>query len=412
MTPNTLKETIFAAESLAVFGAPPAFVEPLHVGHPNVGDRKAILERLESLVDHHGLDASRVLVGEFEERIAEAAGVEHCVATCNATIALELAIRALDLKGEVIVPSFAHIATAHALQWQEITPVFCDIDPHTRTLDSKKVESLITAHTTGILGVHLWGQPCDVEGLAEVAERNRLKVLYDASHAFGCSHKGIMIGGFGDAEIYSFHSDQFLNAFEGGAIVTQDALLAEHLRCLRNFGFDETGEVTGLGIDANMSGASAAMGLSSLESMHTFVEVNRRNLARYDLRLTDLPGVVLITDESLEQRNFHHVVVEVDEESAGLSRDDLMAVLRAENVLARRDYHPCCHRMKPYRVRYPEARLRLPQSERLAERVLYLPAGNTMNEPAIDAVCDVIRTAVRHADVVKAMLNEGLKVEG
>lgn len=407
MTPNTLKETIFAAESLAILGAPPAFEEPLRVGQPNMGDRKAILERLETVVDQHGPGNNGKLVQEFEERIAEAAGVKHCIATCNVTIALELALRALGLKGEVIVPSFACIATAHALQWQGITPVFCDIDPHTRTLDPKKVESLITAHTTGILGVHLWGQPCDVEGLAEVAERNRLKVLYDASHAFGCSHKGRMIGGFGDTEIYSFHSDQFLNAFEGGAIVTQDGLLAEHLRRLRNFGFDETGEATGLGIDGMMSGASAAMGLSSLESMHTFVEVNRRNLARYDLRLTDLPGAVLITDESLEQRNFHHVVVEVDEESAGLSRDELIAVLRAENIIARRDFHPCCHRMEPYRVLYPEARLRLPQSERLADRVLCLPAGNAMNEPAIDAVCDVIRTAVRHADVVKAKLKDG-----
>jgi len=406
VTPNTLKETIFAAESLAILGAPPAFEEPLHVGQPNVGDRKAILERLETVLDAHGPGNHVNLVQEFEERIAEAAGVKHCVATCNATLALELTIRALALKGEVIVPSFAPVATAHALQWQGITPVFCDIDAHTRTLDPKKVESLITAHTTGILAVHLWGQPCDVEGLAEVVERNRLRMLYDASHAFGCSHKGKMIGGFGGAEVYSFHSDQFLNAFDGGAILTQDTLLAEQLRRLRNFGFDDSGEVIGLGIDANMSGASAAMGLSSLESMHTFVEVNRRNLARYDLRLTDLPGVVLFTDESLEQRNFHHVVVEVDEESAGLSRDDLIAVLRAENIFTRRDFHPCSHRMEPYQTLYPEARLRLPQSERLAERVLGLPAGNAMNEPAIDAVCDVIRTAVRHADVVKAKLCE------
>jgi dTDP-4-amino-4,6-dideoxygalactose transaminase len=214
-----------------------------------------------------------------------------------------------------------------------------------------------------------------------------------------------MIGGFGEAEVLSFQSDQFLNASAGGAVVTQNVLLAEQLRRMRNFGCNAAGEVVGLGMDGGMSDASAALGLRALESMHTFTELNRRNFAHYDLRLTNLPGVVLVTDESLEQRNFHHVVVEVDESIAGLSRDELMAVLRAENIVVGGD-HLCSHLAAPYQMRYSESRLRLAHSELLAERILILPSGSSVNEVMIEAVCDVIRTAVRHAGVVKAKLCE------
>ena len=133
-------------------------------------------------------------------------GVKHCIATCNATIALEIAIRAAGLSGEVIVPSFTFIATAHALQWQEITPVFCDIDSKTHTIDPSKIEAMITPRTTGIIGVHLWGNACNVEALSDIAKRHNLKLIFDAAHAFGCSHQGQMIGNFGELEVLSFHA--------------------------------------------------------------------------------------------------------------------------------------------------------------------------------------------------------------
>lgn len=401
-TSDVVKETIFSAESLAILGAPPAFETPLCAGHSSAGDRGATSEHLDGL----DIDAGDSFVRAFEERIAEAVGVEHCVAMGNANIALMLTVRGLELSGEVIVPSFAPIGIAHALEWQGIAPVFCDVDPHTRTLDPAKAEALITARTSGILGVHLWGQPCDVDALADVAARNSVKLIFDASHAFGCSHKGKMIGGFGEAEVLSIQGEQFLNASAGAAVATQNVLLAEQLRRMRNFGRNAAGEVAGLGMDGGMSEANAALGLRALESMHTLAEVNRRNFAHYDLQLTNLPGVVLVTDNSLEQRNFHHVVVEVNETNAGLSRDELMTVLRAENIVPGGD-HLCCHHADPYRMRYPEARLRLPQSESLAERFLVLPSGSGVSEAMIEAVCEVIRTALRHAEMVRAKLCEG-----
>ena len=180
---------------------------------------------------------------------------------CNATVALEIAIRAMGMSGEVIVPSFTFVATAHALQWQEITPVFCDIDPRTHNLDPNRIEEMITPRTTGIIGVHVWGRPCAVDALAEIAQRRHLKLLFDAAHAFGCSYQGQMIGNFGDAEVFSFHATKFFNTFEGGAVVTNDDELAAKMRLMKNFGFHGYDNVIYVGTNGKMSEVSAAMGL-------------------------------------------------------------------------------------------------------------------------------------------------------
>ena len=224
-------------EDLAIFGGEAAFSEKLHVGRPNIGNRKRLLERINDMLDRNWLTNIGPFVEEFEQRIADLVGVRHCIAMCNGTVALEIAIRALGLNGEVILPAFTFAATAHALQWQEITPVFCDIDPMTHNIDPLKIERMITPRTSGVIGVHIWGRPCGVEALSEISRRRNLRLLLDASHAFGCSHRGQMIGGFGDAEVFSFHATKIVNAFEGGAVVTNDDELAAKIRLMRNFGF-------------------------------------------------------------------------------------------------------------------------------------------------------------------------------
>ena len=169
-------------DSLAIFGGEPAFTQKLHVGRPNVGDRTALLGRIEKILDDRWFSNMGPFEQEFERRIADMIGVKHCIAMCNATVALEISIRALDLSGEVIVPSLTFVATAHALQWQQIRPVFCDIDPATHNIDPACIERMITPLTTGIIGVHLWGRSCDTEAIAEIAARRGLRVLYDAAH--------------------------------------------------------------------------------------------------------------------------------------------------------------------------------------------------------------------------------------
>jgi dTDP-4-amino-4,6-dideoxygalactose transaminase len=222
---------------LAFFGGSIAFDEIRHVGGPNVGDRSRLMDRINDLLDRRWLTNNGPYVEEFERRIAQTVGVKHCVAMCNATVALEITVRALALTGEVIVPSMTFIATAHALFWQHLTPVFCDIETDSFTLDPDRIEELVTPSTSAILGVHLWGRPCRIDKLVELAQKYDLELIFDAAHAFGCSWNGRMIGGFGVAEVFSFHATKFLNTFEGGAVVTNDDDLAAKLRVMKNFGF-------------------------------------------------------------------------------------------------------------------------------------------------------------------------------
>lgn len=393
-------------EALAVFGESPLFSEKLHVGRPNMGSRESLLERINNLLDERWFTNNGPYVQEFERRVAELVGVRHCIAMCNATVALEIAIRALGLTGEVIVPSLTFIATAHALQWQQITPIFCDVNSNTHNLDLNRVEEMITPRTSGIIGVHLWGRACNVEGLAEVAQRHNIKLLFDAAHAFGASHNNQMIGNFGEAEVFSFHATKFFNTFEGGAIVTNDDELASKMRLMKNFGFAGYDEVIYIGVNGKMSEVSAAMGLTSLESLDDFIEVNRRNYHQYKKELARIKGISLIDYDETEKCNYQYIVLEVDEGLTGISRDDLIKVLWAENVIARRYFYPGCHRMEPYRSYYPHAGLLLPVTESLVERLLILPTGTALSDTEISQLCTLIRLVIENSNDVTTKLRD------
>ncbi|HEY2971164.1 MAG TPA: aminotransferase class I/II-fold pyridoxal phosphate-dependent enzyme [Pyrinomonadaceae bacterium] len=399
-------------EDLAIFGGHPAFVEKLHVGRPNVGNRARLLARINELLDRNWLTNNGPYVQELERQIAEIAGVRNCVAMCNATIALEIVIRALGLKGEVIVPSFTFIATAHALQWQEITPVFCDVDPNTHNLDPERVLQALTPRTSGIIGVHLWGRPCNVEALSEIVESRGLKLLFDAAHAFGCSHRGKMVGGFGDAEVFSFHATKFLNTFEGGAVVTNDDALAKKMRLMKNFGFAGYDNVVYIGTNGKMSEVSAAMGLGGLESLDEFIATNRSNYEQYQHDLSGVQGVTMLSYDESEKCNYQYIVLEIDETVTNIGRDQLLEILWAENVLARRYFYPGCHRMEPYRSCFPQAGLMLPETERLAAQVLVLPTGTAVGANDIRKLCGIITTAVSNGAVATSKLGQRRQVEG
>src|SRR3990172_11212859 len=315
---------------LAVLGGTPAFVEARHVGRPNLGDRERFLARLNDILDRRWLTNRGEYVIELEKRIAELVGVRNCILVCNGTVGLELLIRALGLTGEVIVPAFTFVATAHALQWQEITPVFADIDPDTHCLDPGSVESMITPRTSGIIGVHVWGRPCAIEDLAGIAARRNLKLTFDAAHAFACSHEGRMIGSFGEAEVFSFHATKLINTFEGGAIVTDNDSLAEKLRLMQNFGFAGYDRVIYIGTNGKMSEVCAAMGLTNLDSLDEVIKCNRANYEAYQRQLAGIPGMRLLAYDKRHSSNYQYVVVTVGDDSL-LTRDELVEVLHAEN---------------------------------------------------------------------------------
>lgn len=395
-------------DNLAVFGGESLFSQPLYVGRPNIGDKDVVLKRLESILDSRYLTNDGPSVQQFEKAVADYIGVKHCMACCNGTVALELAIRAADLSGEVIVPAMTFVATAHALQWQGITPVFVDIDPETNTLDPKLVKQAITENTTGIIGVHLWGHGCDVDGLEKVAQDHDLKLMFDAAHAFGCSYGGKKVGGFGDAEVFSFHATKFFNTFEGGAIVTDDDELAEKIRLMRNFGFNGVDNVEYIGTNGKMTEVCAAMGLASFDKIEDFIECNTQRYRAYERGVSEIPYLRLIPYNESEQNNFQYIILELDPE-APVSRDQIVDLLWKENVIARKYFHPGCHRMEPYRSQMAPELRNLPHTESICEKVIALPTGTAMSLQDVEDVCAFMGLVIENGELISSRLNKLLE---
>lgn len=387
-------KTIRAPGDLAINGAAPAYAEAIHVGRPNIGNRDAFLQLAGEMFDRRWLTNNGPLVQEFEARVAELLGVRHCVSMCNGTIALEIAIRATGMFGEVIVPSYTFVATAHALQWQGITPVFADIDPRTHTLDPAAVRKMITPRTTGILATHLWGQLCDTDALQEIADEHGLQLVYDAAHAFLCGNGNRLAGGLGRAEAFSFHATKFFNTFEGGAVTTDDDELAETMRLMRNFGFAGLDNAVHPGTNGKLTEVCAAMGLVNLAVVHDVIAANRQNHAAYTDAFDGIDGLAVLPIDPAAPSNFQYVVLEVNP-AFPASRDAIVEALTAENILARRYFWPGCHRMQPYRDLNPHAGLMLPNTIAVADRVVVLPTGTTLPEGAIDTVRDVCLALAR-----------------
>lgn len=387
-------KVIKSPQDLAINGAEPAFGQPLHVGRPNIGNKKDFLKYVDEIFDRDWLTNNGPVVQEFEKRVADHHDVKHCVAMCNGTVALEIAIRALGLQGEVIIPSYTFVATAHALHWQGIKPVFADIDPNTHNLDPESVRKMITSDTSGIIGVHLWGRAAPVKSLQEIADEYDLKLMFDAAHAFGCSHEGTMIGNFGACEVLSFHATKFFNTFEGGAVLTNDDELAETMRLMRNFGFSGMDNVIYPGTNGKMIEVAAAMGMVNLDAIDSVVDANRRNYLLYREAFSELPGISLLGFDESERNNYQYVVIEIGEECP-VTRDHIIKSLHAENILARKYFWPGCHNMKPYSDLYPRSGRLLQKTQQIAERVVVLPTGTTMDVAMVRTVTSVIQTVLR-----------------
>jgi len=387
---------------LALFGGTPLFAEKRFVGRPNLAPTDEILADMRQILDQRWLSNDGPYLKGFEAMLCQSLGVKHSIAVSNGTIGLELLIRALNLTGEVIVPSFTFIATVHALQWLGLTPVFCDILPETHTLDPQSVAALITPRTSAILGVHLWGLPCEITALEALAEQHGLKLIFDAAHALLCEYRGRKLGNFGHAEVFSFHATKFVNSLEGGAITTNDDALAERLRLMRNFGFVDYDQVEALGINAKMNEVCAAVGQSSLRHSADFIAHNRSNYRLYHKQVAQIQGLKLLPLP--ESSNFQYLVLELEALEFGLSRDRLVQLLHAENLIARRYFYPGCHRAQPYVRLYPEAGKYVPVTEALAEKVLLLPTGTAVSAAMIEAIGELLGFVQSHAAAISAAI--------
>ena len=391
-----------AASELAILGGPPAFAEPLHVGRPNVGDREAVLRAIGEAMDERWLSNNGAKLLAFERRLSEQLGGLHCVATCNATLGLQIVMRALGVEGEVVLPALTFVATAHAVAWERLTPVFADVDPESLCMGPAQAAAQVGPETGALLSVHLWGRSADPEGLEQLARDCGLPLVYDAAHALGCSRDGRPLASFGDAAVLSFHATKVANSFEGGVVVTADRELAERVATMRNFGFVDEDEIVGLGTNAKMSEAAAAMGLASLDSLEEFLAADRRNYLAYAEALAGVPGVRLLPLDP-EQANCHHVTIAVDGDAAGLDRDALRAALVAENVLARRYFYPGCHRVPPY-DQGPAPQL--PVTDAALERCLSLPTGTAVDPDDVARIGQIVQLAVASAAAVGRQLED------
>jgi dTDP-4-amino-4,6-dideoxygalactose transaminase len=361
--------------SLALLGGEPAFPRPLAVGAPIVEPetRERYQRLMADVFERNWLTNDGPLVRQLEEEVARLHSVRHCAAVCNATLAQVLLLRALDLRGEVVLPSFTFAATAHACRWQGLAPVFCDVSPDTLMAGPAEVERALTPLTRAVVGVHLFGNVGDADGLAAACARRGLALLFDAAHAFGCARGERPVGGSGRAEILSFHATKAFSTFEGGAVLTNDRDLDARIRALRNFGFRGYDDVAWLGLNGKLSESAAALGLASLPALPQRWARNRAIYEAYRSRLAEVPGVRVLAVGEQGRSNFHYVPALVEEEAFGLSRDLLYRVLWSENVLARRYFHPGLHRMAAYAQAGPGAAL--PVTEAVSDRILCLPTG-------------------------------------
>jgi len=367
-------------------------MKQLYTGRPNIPNIDDFLAKSEKILENKWLTNNGPYVKELETRLSEYLGVKHVISVCNATIGLMVAIKALGLTGEVILPSFTFVASAHVLQWDGITPVFCDIDPSTHNIDVAKAESLITDKTTGIMGVHLWGRPCPHDELLVVSRKHGLRLLYDAAHAFGTTYKSIPIASLEDISVLSFHATKSFSTFEGGAIVTNDDELARIARLMCNYSFEGEDIVTGLGLNAKMTEIHAAFGLSSLDNHEKVLAHNKDIYEYYKEKLSNIDGISIIDYHDNEKHNRHYIITEIDSSVFGHSRDAVHSHLQANGIMARRYFYPGCHMSQPYRSLYPG--IVLPHSESLCDRVLALPGGSGIDcfeqiDGIISTLCDI-----------------------
>jgi dTDP-4-amino-4,6-dideoxygalactose transaminase len=350
-----------------------------HVGRPNIPNKEKVLYKIAQVIDNVWLTNNGPMVQSLEHKIQQYLGVKHCICVCNATIGLELLQRALDLKGEVIIPAFTFIATAHSLRWQRIDPVFCDVRMEDHLIDPTKIEELITPRTSAIMAVPTWGQPCDYTSLQGIAERHGLKLVFDSAHAFGCKSGDQYLGGFGDAEVFSFHATKVFSTGEGGAITTNSDELAEKLRLMRNFGFEKKDTVINIGTNAKMSEFAAAYGLVLFDDLDSIIEHNKKIYQAYLDEFSRFQELTFLHYRFPGNSNYQYVVAR----AASKIRDTLVNYFHKHGIMLRRYFHPGCHRMKPYASHKKYQELKLNVTDKISSEMIVFPTGTQVTPSTI-----------------------------
>ena len=344
------------------------------------------VEMLKPIWDSALLTNMGVYHEELKEKLKEYLKLPNLELFVNGHMALELALQALDLRGEVITTPFSFASTTHAIVRSGLTPVFCDINEGDYTIDVDKIEALITERTSAIVPVHVYGNLCDVERIQQIAEKHHLRVIYDAAHAFGEQFHGVGVGSFGDASMFSFHATKVFHSIEGGAVAFRDPKLAVRLYQLKNFGITGYESVECVGTNGKMNEFQAAMGLCNLRHMENLIEKRRVLAQRYRERLSGARGIRLCSEQPGVRSNYAYMPVVFD--GYGATRDEVFDKLREHNIFARKYFYPCINDYSCYRGQFHSEET--PVAHRIASQVLTLPLFDMLPMDTVDKICDLI----------------------
>jgi len=383
-----------------VLGGAPLFASPLNIVAPVVPGIEEVGPRVAEILANGQLTNDSRYVREFEAALESRLGVA-AVTTANGTWSIVLAMKALGLEGEVIVPSYTYCASAHAIRWAGAAPVFADVLPDTFTLNPDAVRAAITPRTTAILAVHIYGHPCEVDELTALAAEKGLALLFDSAHAFGATYRGGAIGTFGRAESFSFHATKTLPIGEGGCVATSDRELAGRLRLWRKFGDagDEDSQVAGT--NAKMQEFNAILGLAGLPAVDGTIARRRGYADALRKRLSPVAGLRFQEERPYVRSSMQNFATLVDERLFGLSRDEVYRGLAAENIRCRRYFHPPVHRQKAY-AGLPHGPL--PVTSAVSDAVLSLPFHSLMTSSQIEKIGDAFAMLHAHAPRVRRAL--------
>jgi dTDP-4-amino-4,6-dideoxygalactose transaminase len=377
-----------APDRPAILGGRPTFPEGLPLASPTFVDPDSVA-RAATTILASGVLTNGPFVRELEARAAEYLGVRHCVAVSCCTAGLMLVLRTSGLTGDVVLPSFTFSASAHAVAWNGLRPVFADIAPDNLLLDPAAAARATGVRTSAILATHTYGTPCDVDGLDKVARRSGIRLFFDAAHAFGSSRGGTMVGGFGDAEVFSLSPTKVLIAGEGGIIATNDDVLAERCRIGRDYGNPGDYDTRFVGLNARMSELHAATALASFEDLEERIARRNELAERYHKVLGDLPGISFPAVAEGDRSTYKDLTILIDAERFGSDAASVAKALDAEGVQTRRYYSPPVHRQRAYRSLVP-ANGPLPVTDDAAAKVLTLPLFTSMRDEQVDALGGVL----------------------
>lgn len=364
---------------------------PIYVTQPALPDLQEFIPYLEQIWENKILTNNGPFHQQLEKELSVFLGVPYISLFANGTLALLTALQVLRITGEVITTPYSFVATTHSLWWNNIKPVFVDIEPHTFNLDPAKIEAAITPQTTAIMPVHVYGNPCDMDEIERIADVYGLKVIYDAAHSFGVKLKNESILNRGDLSILSFHATKVLNTFEGGAIVCHDEKTKKRIDYLKNFGFAGESIVVAPGINAKMNEVQAAFGLLQLKYVDAIIEKRRIVAETYRSELNSISGIKIMHDIPDVKHNYSYFPILIDEDQFGMSRDGLYDTLKDNGIWSRKYFYPLISSFSSYSSMPSAAVTNLQTAHEVANKVLCLPIYPDLAEADQTKIIDVLK---------------------